>query len=489
MGDFQGLLHAEEGSDSADHHGGHIDDQLEPAEFQDIVVNGPAVPDGVLDGLEVVVQDDDLAGLLGGLGAAAHGEAHIRPLQGRGVVDAVAGHAHHQVQLLAQAHHPGLVRGQGAGDDPDAGDDLLHLVVGQLVELGGGQRHIVPGPQQPGLPGDGHGGLQPVAGNHDHLDAGLLHLGDGLPGLGTHVVPDAHQADQHRVGVDGVLRHLAGGVAEGQHPHGLACQLVDLGVQGLQVQGMLVPIQAEVLLGHGQELLRRALVEGAARPGDVGLAELIGGVEALGFGDGIGGDLIQLVEGLLPQKAHQRLVRGVAAHHAAAAVIHGLAVLADGQIDQALELGLLGQLIQRDSHAVCGEELHHLQVALGNGARLVTEQDVQGAGGLDALRLADQHVVVQNLAGVLHQHQRDHQGQPLRLVVLHLLGHLAHHGGKAHLAHIQHALAVKQHGAPEQGVGVHEGVAGDVLRQGEGLVRRGLGAFLRLAVEGGVVHP
>ncbi|CAN4022748.1 Asp23/Gls24 family envelope stress response protein, partial [Dysosmobacter welbionis] len=73
----------------------------------------------------------------------------------------------------------------------------------------------------------------------------------------------------------------------------------------------------------------------------------------------------------------------------------------------------------------------------------------------------------------------------VRLVVLHLLGHLAHHGGKAHLAHIQHALAVKQHGAPEQGVGVHEGVAGDVLRQGEGLVRRGLGAFLRLAVEGG----
>ena len=169
--------------------------------------------------------------------------------------------------------------------------------------------------------------------------------------------------------------------------------------------------------------------------------------------------------------------------------------------------------------------------------------------------------MVQHLAGVLHQHQRDHQGQPLRhgahdddhrqghslhdvldddwgsggevrrkpaggedkvakvhdgdnhgadvaeagdhvrqlpelhlqgrvrLVVLHLLGHLAHHGGKAHLAHIQHALAVKQHGAPEQGVGVHEGVAGDVLRQGEGLVRRGLGAFLRLAVEGGVVHP
>ena len=37
-------------------------------------------------------------------------------------------------------------------------------------------------------------------------------------------------------------------------------------------------------------------------------------------------------------------------------------------------------------------------------------------------------------------------------------------------------------------MGVHEGVAGDVFRQLEGFVRRGLGALLRLAVEGGVVH-
>ena len=323
---------------------------------------------------------------------------------------------------------------------------------------------------------------------------------------------------------------------------------------------MLVPVQAEVRLCRGQELLRRALVEGAPRLGDVGLAELVGGVEALGPGDGVGGHLIQLAEGLLSQKAHQRLVRGVSAHHAALAVVHGLGVLADGQVDQSLQLAALGQLIQGNGHAVGGEELHHLQVALGDGARLVAEQDVQGAGGLDALRLADQHVVVQHLAGVLHQHQGDHQGQALRhgaddddhrqghglhdilddhrrpggevrlkaaggedevaevhdgddhgadvaeagdhvrqlpqlhlqggvrLILLHLLSHLAHHGGKAHLAHVQHALAVKQHSAPEQGVGVHKGVAGDVLRQGEGRVRRRLGALLRLAVEGGVVH-
>ena len=161
-------------------------------------------------------------------------------------------------------------------------------------------------------------------------------------------------------------------------------------------------------------------------------------------------------------------------------------------------------------------------MALGDGAGLIAEKDVQRARGLDALRLAHQHVVVQHLAGVLHEHQGDHQRQALRhsahdddhgqrhrldhvlddlrgaegrvgaeaaggedevahvhhcddhgadvaelgdharqlgklhlqgrvrLVVLHLLCHFAHHGGKAHLLHVHDAFAVKEHRAAEQ---------------------------------------
>ena len=80
MGHLQGLLYPEEGGDGADDHGGHIDDQLELTEFQDIVVDGTAIPDGVLNGFEIVVQNDDFARLLGGLRPAAHGKAHIGPL-------------------------------------------------------------------------------------------------------------------------------------------------------------------------------------------------------------------------------------------------------------------------------------------------------------------------------------------------------------------------------------------------------------------------
>lgn len=47
-----------------------------------------------------------------------------------------------------------------------------------------------------------------------------------------------------------------------------------------------------------------------------------------------------------------------------------------GQVQQALDLAVLGQLRKGDGDAVGGEELHHLQVALCDGARLVAEQDV-----------------------------------------------------------------------------------------------------------------
>ena len=77
----------------------------------------------------------------------------------------------------------------------------------------------------------------------------------------------------------------------------------------------------------------------------------------------------------------------------------------------ALDLAILIQLIERDGDAVSGEEFHHFQMALGNGTGLVAEQNVQRACGFNAFCLTYQNVVVQHLAGVLHQNQRDHQRQ------------------------------------------------------------------------------
>ena len=88
--------------------------------------------------------------------------------------------------------------------------------------------------------------------------------------------------------------------------------------------------------------LRRALVERAAQLIQIGLAELVGGVEALGTADRVAAP--QLMEGLGAQELHERLVRGVAADDPALGVKHGLGVLADGKVHQALDLAVLGKL-------------------------------------------------------------------------------------------------------------------------------------------------
>ena len=67
---------------------------------------------------KAVVEQDDLAGLLGHLGAGdAHRQADVGFLQGRGVVGAVAGDGHHLAQFLQQLDHPVLVQRPGPGQD------------------------------------------------------------------------------------------------------------------------------------------------------------------------------------------------------------------------------------------------------------------------------------------------------------------------------------------------------------------------------------
>ena len=64
--------------------------EQEPA---DVGVDPAALLGGGHDGGQVVVGEDEVGGLAGDLGAAfAHGHADVGAVQGRAVVDAVAGH-------------------------------------------------------------------------------------------------------------------------------------------------------------------------------------------------------------------------------------------------------------------------------------------------------------------------------------------------------------------------------------------------------------
>ena len=76
----------------------------------------------------------------------------------------------------------------------------------------------------------------------------------------------------------------------------------------------------------------------------------------------------------------------------------------------------------------------------------------------------------------------------IRLVLLHLLRHLAHHGLQTDFPDIEDTLPVKDHCPAEQGILVHKRVARDVVRQLYTRVCRRLLALLRLSVQRRVIH-
>ena len=100
LGDGQGRLGAEDGSDQHDEACCHVDGHLEQDETLDVMVQRASPGDGTGDALERVVEDGDVAGFLGHAGAVAHREAYLGCIQGRRVVGAVAGHRHHLAFLL-----------------------------------------------------------------------------------------------------------------------------------------------------------------------------------------------------------------------------------------------------------------------------------------------------------------------------------------------------------------------------------------------------
>ncbi|MBS6355742.1 MAG: MerR family transcriptional regulator, partial [Oscillibacter sp.] len=142
----------------------------------DVGVDVPAVLDGLDDGGEVVVRQHHAGGVLGHLGAGdAHGHADVRLLQGRGVVDAVAGHGHQIPPLLPGPDDADLVLRGHPGVYADPGHELPQLLIAHGLD-GGALHSLGTGSEDADLPGDGGCGDLVVAGDHNGPDAG----GDAL---------------------------------------------------------------------------------------------------------------------------------------------------------------------------------------------------------------------------------------------------------------------------------------------------------------------
>ena len=152
------------------------------------------MPDRLDDRREVVVGEDHRGGLLRDLRAGdAHGDADVGALQRRRVVHAVAGHRDDVALALEHVDEAHLVLGRDARDHADAVDLALErLVVAHRRPLGAGDR-AAPDPE---LARDRLGGDGVVAGDHAHLDAGRVRLGDRRLRLRPRRVDDADEREQ-----------------------------------------------------------------------------------------------------------------------------------------------------------------------------------------------------------------------------------------------------------------------------------------------------
>ena len=104
----------------------------------DAPVDVAAEVDGAHERGEVVVGEHDLRGLLGDLGAAAHGDADVGLLERGGVVHGVAGHGDDLAGLLHEPGQPHLVLGRDPAEHVQLRQPFDHLGVGQLLQLGAG---------------------------------------------------------------------------------------------------------------------------------------------------------------------------------------------------------------------------------------------------------------------------------------------------------------------------------------------------------------
>ena len=276
-------------------------------------------------------------------------------------------------------------------------DVRVELLVAHAVEVGTGNGMAAIGDDSQ-LLGNGHGGVDMVARDHDGANTGVVGLADGVGDLGADRVNHAGQAAEDQVVLErsgaAVARDLGVGAAcQRQHAQGL----VGHGLVGGHELGA-------TLLGQRNDPV--AVVDmGAQADHHVGRALgvlLILAVQGL---DDHGHHLAARVErGLaharvLGSQASEARLAGVVDERALSRLAHGLAQLlvplgigAQSHAGQELLLRR-GELVLDDGHLV-----------LGKGTGLVGADGLCAAKGLDGRELADDCLALGHLGHAKRQH-------------------------------------------------------------------------------------
>ena len=142
--DQQDLQHGQRRAEPEEHgerereHLAGVAGEEEVREAHDVVVDRAALADRADDRRVVVVGEDHVGRLAGGVGAAPpHGDADVCCLERRDVVDAIAGHGGDLAVALERLDDPDLVLGHDAREDVDVADGVAQRVVARAVELRG----------------------------------------------------------------------------------------------------------------------------------------------------------------------------------------------------------------------------------------------------------------------------------------------------------------------------------------------------------------
>lgn len=205
-------------------------------ELLDVVEHAAALFDGVQDAGEVVVGEDDVAGVLCHVAAVlAHGDADVGALQRGRVVDAVARHGREAVAAVQRFDHADFCRGGAARDDEREAWERVDLGVAEFVELRCGHHHARGdvgghvggvGGEDPDLRGNGARCAGMVACEHVHGDASRMAFGHGAGRFGSWGIVEADEAAEDEPFFD--LRALSAVVRVGDDAGvGLTCKRED----------------------------------------------------------------------------------------------------------------------------------------------------------------------------------------------------------------------------------------------------------------------